>query len=107
MERQFTRFDDIDHRFDVMDGNLMNVMEKQAGVGGTINILNDKISALMDMIAQVHIQTGQVSGGTLTTLSTEKSPALASIAAASTEASISLPAFPNCHLDRFSFSSPI
>ena len=44
MERQFTRFDDIDHRFDTMEGNLMNVMETQAGVGGTMNKLSDKVS---------------------------------------------------------------
>ncbi|KAI2499362.1 hypothetical protein MHU86_15144 [Fragilaria crotonensis] len=58
MERQFTRFDDMDHRFDTMEGNLMNVMETQAGVGGTMNKLNDKLSALMDMIAMTNIHTG-------------------------------------------------
>ena len=102
MERQFTRFDDLDHRFDVMEGNLMNVMEKQAGVGGTMNQLSDKISALMDMIAQTQIPTGQVPGSSFTT-SIETNSASAAID--NTQHSSS--ELSDRQLDRVLFSSPI
>jgi hypothetical protein len=102
MERQFTRFDDLDHRFDMMEGNLMNVMEKQAGVGGTMNTLSDKISALMDMIAQTHIQTGsQATGGQTMTIATHRA-----VEEDNTQHSPSSE-YSNRQLDRVSFSSPI
>jgi hypothetical protein len=65
MERQFTRFDDLDHRFNTMEENLINVMQKQARVGSTMNKLNDKISALMDMIAHVNLKTDNASATSL------------------------------------------
>ncbi|KAI2504473.1 hypothetical protein MHU86_9972 [Fragilaria crotonensis] len=104
MERQFTRFDDLDHRFDMMEGNLMNVMEKQAGVGGTMNTLSDKISALMDMIAQTHIQTGsQATGGQTMTIATHR----AVVEEDNTQHSSPSSEYSNRQLDRVSFSSPI
>ena len=105
MERQFTRFDDLEQRFDTMEGNIMNVMENQAGVGGTMNQLSDKISALMDMIAQVNIQTGHASATpTLrnletTTEMTETLPAL--------NQSFPLSEATDRQSDRVPFSSPI
>ncbi|KAI2489122.1 hypothetical protein MHU86_25473 [Fragilaria crotonensis] len=104
MERQFTRFDDMDHRFDTMEGNLMNVMETQAGVGGTMNKLNDKLSALMDMIAMTNIHTGHAH---------DISKVLNNTNPTATVADPNQPSFPspsdlsNRQLDRESFSSPI
>ncbi|KAI2512155.1 hypothetical protein MHU86_2242 [Fragilaria crotonensis] len=104
MERQFTRFDDMDHRFDTMQGNLMNVMETQAGVGGTMNKLSDKLSALMDMIAITNMNTGQALG---------ISPLLNDTNSTATVANTNQQSFPspsdssNRQLDRESFSSPI
>ena len=101
MERQFTRFDDLDHRFDVMQGNLMNVMETQAGVGGTVNNLSDKISALMDMIAQTHIQNGQTKGSHPMTIRRDN------VEDDDDMQHSTSPEPPNRQLDRVTFSSPI
>ena len=101
MERQFTRFDDLDHWFDVMEGNLMNVMEKQAGVGGTMNKLSDKISALMDMITQTHIQTIQAPGS-----HTTMTKATHNAAEEDNTQHPSSSEHSNRQLDRVSFSSP-
>ncbi|KAI2501622.1 hypothetical protein MHU86_12820 [Fragilaria crotonensis] len=104
MERQFTRFDDMDHRFDTMEGNLMNVMETQAGVGGTMNKLSDKLSALMNMIAMTHIHTEHAPGISSLLQATNSN----AIVAATDQQSFSSSHDPsNRQLDRESFSSPI
>jgi hypothetical protein len=104
MERQFTRFDDLDHRFYTMEENLMNVMEKQAGVGTTMNKLSDKISALMDMIAQVNIQTDQAP--VISTLTSEAITTKA-LAVEDPDQKSFVPVVSDRQLDRVSFSSPI
>ena len=111
MERQFNRFDDLNNRFDTMEDNLMNVMQKQAGVGSTMNNLSDKISALLDMIAHVNLHPGNASAiltansDRLITVNSERT-----IAKAVTLDAPNPSPFPDPfarQLDRVSFSSPI
>jgi hypothetical protein len=98
MERQFTRFD-------TLEANLMNVMEKQAGVGVTMNHLSDKISALMDMIARVNIQQTGQSSAFMPLHSTAPRTAMAMTQDAPTHASL-LSESSDRQSDRFSFPSP-
>jgi hypothetical protein len=98
MERQFTRFDKL-------EANLMNVMEKRAGVGVTMNHLSDKISALMDMIARVHKQQTGQSSAFMPLHSTAPTTAMAMTQDASTHASL-LSESSDRQSDRISFPSP-
>jgi hypothetical protein len=104
MERQFTRFDDLDHRFDTMEKNLLSVMDKQSGVGGTMNNLSDKISALMDMIAHVNLQNGHASS--ISAMHSDTTRATALTLDAPNHPSFSSDSFDR-QSDRVSFSSPI
>ncbi|KAI2501731.1 hypothetical protein MHU86_12737 [Fragilaria crotonensis] len=74
IERQLHRFDEVDSKLDsmktdidtkletaqqaqtaelqTMSGQMLVVMEKQAGFGASINILSDKISLLMGLVAE-------------------------------------------------------
>ncbi|KAI2493081.1 hypothetical protein MHU86_21465 [Fragilaria crotonensis] len=79
----------------------MNVMETQAGVWGTVNKLSDKISALMDMIAQTHIQNGQTHGSHPMTIRRDSAEDDDDMQHSTS------PEPPNCQLDRVTFSSPI
>jgi hypothetical protein len=62
MGRQFTRFDDLDNRQVRHNGRKFDEhYAEQAAVGRAMNKLSDKISALLDMIALVNLQTGNAS----------------------------------------------
>ena len=76
IERQLHRFDEVDTKLDTMkteidkklegsqkaqtdelrtmSDQIITVMEKQVGVGASINILSDKISLLMGLISEKH-----------------------------------------------------
>jgi hypothetical protein len=97
----------MDHRFDTMEGNLMNVMETQAGVGGTMNKLSDKVSALMDMIAMTNIHTAGHAPGISTSLNETNSTATTGVADTNQKSFPSSPDSSNRQLDREPFSSPI